>query len=148
MITTMHTLIAVRHAKAESAHLHTRDFDRPLAQQGIEDARHAAAELVRWYPKVTAIIASPALRTSMTAELIASAYGWNPDRVRYDERIYEATVSTLQDIVRELDSIDGAVILVGHNPGLLELCFELTSGATTRMSPGAVVIIPRNAAAK
>ena len=139
----MQTLIVVRHAKAESSHRYAHDFDRPLSTQGIEDARHAASELVREHPQITAIVASPARRTSMTAGIIAEAYGWDPNRVSMDQRIYDADVATLRDVVRELEDADGTIILVGHNPGVLELCYELTGGATTMMSPGAVVAIPR-----
>lgn len=144
----MQTLIVVRHAKAESAHLHTRDFDRPLAAQGIADARLLAADLRRWHPRITAIVASPALRTAMTAEIIARAYEWQPEQIEMDERIYEASADTLHDIVRELDSLGGTVILVGHNPGVLELCYDLTAGTALEMSPGAVVVIPRSTGTK
>jgi phosphohistidine phosphatase SixA len=45
--------------------------------------------------------------------------------------------------VRELDVLGGTVILVGHNPGVFELCYDLTGGSVVKMSPGAVVVIPR-----
>jgi phosphohistidine phosphatase len=141
----MQLLIVVRHAKAESAHLHAVDYDRPLAKQGIEDAERIAGDLVKRHPEVTAIVASPARRTARTAEIIASAYGWSAERIEWDERIYEASVDTLRDIVRELDTLDGIVVLVGHNPGVLELCYGLTNGTITKMSPGAVVEISRTA---
>ncbi|MBU3699330.1 MAG: hypothetical protein FGM33_04865 [Candidatus Kapabacteria bacterium] len=137
----MQTLIVVRHAKAESAHLHTVDYDRPLAKQGIEDARRVAEELAKRHPSLTAIVASPARRTAMTAEIIAAAYGWAADRIEWDERIYDASVDTLRDIVRELGALEGTVVLVGHNPGVLELCYGLTSGRVTAMSTSAVVEI-------
>lgn len=140
----MHTLIVVRHAKAESSHLHARDFDRPLTWQGADDARAAAARIMDAFPATPTIVASPAARTRSTAEIIAAAYGLDADVIRFDERIYDATLETLKGIVRELDSLDGNVILVGHNPGVLELCYELTNGAVLTMSTGAVVVIPRS----
>lgn len=139
----MHTLIVVRHAKASPADLHRSDFDRPLAAQGVEDAGLLAADLHRWHPRITAIVASPALRTAMTAEIIARSYGWRPEQIEMDERIYEASADALHDIVRELDGLGGTVILVGHNPGVLELCYDLTGGSVVKMPPGAVVVIPR-----
>ena len=138
----MDTLIIVRHAKAESAHLHPRDFDRPLTWQGADDARAAARDILARHPEVNRIVASPARRTATTAEIIAQAYGWDPARIVMDERIYEASLRTLKSIVSELRSADGTVILVGHNPGVLELCYTLTGGRITSMSTSAVVEIP------
>jgi phosphohistidine phosphatase len=138
----MQTLIVVRHAKAESSHLHERDFDRPLTWQGAEDAKAAAAKLVERSPRIPSIVASPSARTRATAEIIAMAYGLQAEVVRFDERIYDASLETLQRIVSELDALDGAVVLVGHNPGVLELCYVLTSGRVTSMSTSAVVEIP------
>ena len=138
----MQTLIVVRHAKAESSHLHERDFDRPLTWQGAEDAKAAAAKLVERSPQIPSIVASPSARTRATAEIIAMAYGLQAEVVRFDERIYDASLETLQRIVSELDALDGAVVLVGHNPGVLELCYVLTSGRVASMSTSAVVEIP------
>lgn len=138
----MQTLIVVRHAKAESSHLHERDFDRPLTWQGAEDAKAAAAKLVERSPQIPSIVASPSARTRATAEIIAMAYGLQAEVVRFDERIYDASLETLQRIVSELDALDGAVVLVGHNPGVLELSYVLTSGRVTSMSTSAVVEIP------
>jgi phosphohistidine phosphatase len=138
----MQTLIVVRHAKAESSHLHERDFDRPLTWQGAEDAKAAAAKLVERSPQIPSIVASPSARTRATAEIIAMAYGLQAEAIRFDERIYDASLETLQRIVSELDALDGAVLLVGHNPGVLELCYVLTSGRVTSMSTSAIVEIP------
>ncbi len=139
----MQTLIVVRHAKAESSHLHERDFDRPLTWQGAEDARAAGRALVARYPDVTCIVSSPARRTRTTAEIIAAEYGLLEEAVQQDVRIYEADLKALLRIVAELDVIDGTVILVGHNPGVLELCYTLTGGRITSMSTSAVVPIDR-----
>lgn len=142
----MKTLIVVRHAKAESSHLHEQDFDRPLTWQGAEDAKVAAAKLVERSPQLPSIIASPSARTRATAEIIAMAYGLDAEAVRYDERIYDASLETLQGIVSEYDALDGTVILVGHNPGVLELSYTLTHGRVTSMSTSAVVLIDRTSA--
>lgn len=137
----MRTLIVVRHAQAESAHLHPRDFDRPLTWQGADDARSAAAQLKKDYPEVAAIVASPARRTQTTAEIIAQAYGLESDAVELDPRLYEADVATLEAVVAELGQRDGVVVLVGHNPGVLELCYRRTNGRVTTMPTCAVVHI-------
>ncbi len=140
----MDTLIIVRHAKAESAHLHVRDFDRPLTWKGADDARSAAERISADYPEISCIVASPAQRTKTTAEIIAQRFGISSEAVRFDERIYEAELVTLLELVKELDTLPGNVVLVGHNPGVLELSYTLTNGRVTGMSTSAVVCIDRS----
>lgn len=140
----MDTLIIVRHAKAESAHLHTRDFDRPLTWQGADDARAAAERISAEYPQVACIVASPARRTQTTAEIIAQRFGISAEAIRFEERMYEAELVTLLEIVKELDALPGNVVLVGHNPGVLELSYVLTNGRVTSMPTSAVVCIDRS----
>jgi len=41
--------------------------------------------------------------------------------VRYDQRIYEATVKTLLDVIPEVEKKTEQIFLVGHNPSLEEL---------------------------
>jgi phosphohistidine phosphatase len=43
--------------------------------------------------------------------------------LRFDERIYEATVSELLEIISQLENDRKEVLLVGHNPGLEELLY-------------------------
>ncbi|MFM8771311.1 MAG: SixA phosphatase family protein [Candidatus Kapaibacterium sp.] len=140
----MDTLIIVRHAKAESAHLHVRDFDRPLTWQGADDARSAAVRISSDYPHIACIVASPARRTQITAEIIGQQFGITEEAIRFDERIYEAELVTLLEIVKELDAVPGNVVLVGHNPGVLELSYMLTNGHVTSMPTSAVVCIDRS----
>ncbi|SRR5258705_9453845 len=52
--------------------------------------------------------------------------------VRYDQRIYEATVKTLLDVIPEVEKKTEQIFLVGHNPGLEEL-LRLLSGAAQPM---------------
>jgi phosphohistidine phosphatase len=46
--------------------------------------------------------------------------------VSYDERIYEATVSQLLEVISQVDNDRQSVLLVGHNPGLEGLLTLLT----------------------
>jgi phosphohistidine phosphatase len=46
--------------------------------------------------------------------------------VRYDERIYEATVTQLLEVIAQVDNDRTSVMLVGHNPGIEELLTVLT----------------------
>ena len=120
----MKTLGIWRHAKSDWNDRSARDFDRPLNARGIKGAavmgRHIAAQPLYW----DRIIASPAVRVAQTIELGAQAASINP-QVRWDRRIYLASSATLIDLLREQDGDPATILMVGHNPGLEDLIFDL-----------------------
>ena len=100
------------------------DFDRPLNKRGLKGAaimgRHIASQPLSW----ERIIASPAVRVAQTIELGAQAAKINP-QVRWDRRIYLASSATLIDLLREQEGDPTTILMVGHNPGLEDLIFDL-----------------------
>ena len=113
-----------RHAKSDWHDPRARDFDRPLNERGRRGAaimgRHIRDHGVRW----DHVIASPAVRCAETVEIAAEAAG-RPLAVNWDRRIYLASSATLADLLREQDDQFGATLMVGHNPGLEDLIFDL-----------------------
>ena len=120
----MKTLGIWRHAKSDWNDRSARDFDRPLNKRGQKGAaimgRHISALPLYW----ERIIASPAVRVAQTIELGAQAAGINP-QVRWDRRIYLASSATLIDLLREQEGDPATILMVGHNPGLEDLIFDL-----------------------
>jgi phosphohistidine phosphatase len=49
--------------------------------------------------------------------------------VRYDDRIYDASLAILVEVISAISDDIQSVLLVGHNPGLEELLRLLTDGA-------------------
>ena len=113
-----------RHAKSDWHDPRARDFDRPLNPRGRKGAalmgRHVRDSGQRW----DRIIASPAIRCAETIEIACQAAG-QPVAVQWDRRIYLASSVTLIDLLREQKGDLGAVLMVGHNPGLEDLIFDL-----------------------
>ena len=113
-----------RHAKSDWQDQRARDFDRPLNARGREGAavmgRHVRDHGVRW----DRMISSPAIRCAETIEIACQAAG-RPVAVQWDRRIYLASSATLLDLLRALDDGAKAVLMVGHNPGLEDLIFDL-----------------------
>lgn len=117
-----------RHAKSDWQDPRARDFDRPLNERGREGAavmgRHIRDHGVRW----DRTLASPAVRCAETIEIACQAAG-RPVAVNWDRRIYLASSATLIDLLREQDGEHGesprAIMMVGHNPGLEDLIFDL-----------------------
>jgi phosphohistidine phosphatase len=77
------------------------------------------------------VIASPSRRTRETAELVVEEMGLDAERLRWDERVYEADVTTLLDVLAEAPGEARRILLVGHNPGLEDLVRHL-GGETAR----------------
>ena len=120
----MKTLGLFRHAKSDWHDPRARDFDRPLNPRGEKGAglvgRHIFDHDVKW----DKVIASPAVRVAETIELAAKATGC-PIAVNWDRRIYLASSATLLDLLREQKDDPGSVLMVGHNPGLEDVIFDL-----------------------
>ncbi len=70
------------------------------------------------------VISSPAIRCAETIELACQAAG-QPVAVNWDRRIYLASSATLLDLLREQEGDPAAILMVGHNPGLEDLIFDL-----------------------
>lgn len=121
----MLTLYLLRHAKSSWDTASQQDFERPLANRGRK-----ACALIGEFIKEKGIdfdlvLVSTAVRTRQTIELVKEQAKFRGE-VRYDERIYEATVSQLLEVIAQVDSDRASVLLVGHNPGVEELLTLLT----------------------
>lgn len=121
----MLTLFLLRHAKSSWDDASQPDFERPLSNRG----RNACALIGEFIEEkgidFDLVLVSTALRTRQTIELVKERAKFRGE-VRYDERIYEATVSQLLDVIAQVDSDRESVLLVGHNPGIEELLALLT----------------------
>ena len=112
------------HAKSDWQDPRARDFDRPLNKRGRKGAavmgQHVRDYGVNW----ERMIASPAIRCAETIEIAAEAAG-RPVAANWDRRIYLASGVTLADLLREQDGDPASILMVGHNPGLEDLIFDL-----------------------
>lgn len=113
-----------RHAKSDWHDARARDFDRPLNKRGRKGAelmgRHIAEHGIGW----ERMVASPAVRVAETIELGAKATGRTPP-VIWDRRIYLASSATLLDLIHEQEGDPASILMIGHNPGLEDLIFDL-----------------------
>jgi phosphohistidine phosphatase len=74
------------------------------------------------------IMSSPAVRAAQTIELASQGAGLPHGAafaINWDRRLYLASSATLIDVLRELPEDLGSVLMVGHNPGLEDLIFDL-----------------------
>jgi phosphohistidine phosphatase len=122
-------LTLLRHAHAEDRHPSGKDFDRRLDAQGLEEAQRSVARLVAQAGVPMLIVASPAQRTRHTAELLRHAAQLPVEALQFDGRLYNASPVDLQAVLRAIDPAITHLVLVGHNPGISELCRLLMGAA-------------------
>jgi len=121
----MRTLYLLRHAKSSWKDANLADFDRPLSGRGRRAAETVGLFLKDKEITLDLVVSSPAVRARQTIEIVLRSAKQRPE-LRFDERIYEATVGRLLEIVSQLENEHKAVLLVGHNPGMQELLALLT----------------------
>lgn len=118
------TLTLFRHAKSSWDDAIPRDFDRPLNKRGEK----AAVTMGLWVKRNSLtfdhVVASPAVRVIETIDhfVKGSAQRMDPN---WDRRIYLASSATLMDVLRDHADEHKNLLMVGHNPGLEDLVFDL-----------------------
>ncbi|HVT68086.1 MAG TPA: histidine phosphatase family protein [Trebonia sp.] len=130
-------LILLRHAKSDYPR-DAADHERPLARRGRRDAPAVGRWLGESGSVPDAVVCSTARRARETWELaaagLAAATGGASPPVRYEPRVYEATVIGLLMLVREFDPAWRTALVVGHNPGLAELTVGLCDASSEQPS--------------
>lgn len=120
----MHTLVLLRHAKAEPDMGGGSDRERRLIAQGRQAAEAAAARLSRGVgPLLQLALVSSAARTRETWECVQAALPALPARTL--DALYMASAEQIWDAAA--GSGAEACLVVGHNPGLHELVRLLLS---------------------
>ena len=136
-----HTLVLLRHGKSDWSGGEA-DRDRPLGLRGERQAPEAGRWLASHLHHLDLAVVSPARRALRTWELVAAELD-GPPQLRVDERVYAATDRELLEVVRGLPEDVGAAVLVGHNPGLVELVALLTGEWLEMPTSGlAVLAVP------
>ena len=121
----MRTLYLLRHAKSSWKDLTQPDFDRPLKDRGRKAAKRIGKYLAAEKLNEPLVVCSPAVRTRETAEIVLK-HAHVALEVRFEERIYEASLRDLVHVVSEIPDDKQVAIMIGHNPGFEELLAYLT----------------------
>ena len=132
----MHTLLLLRHAKADNS-MPVSDHKRPLSNKGIEDAPIMAKRLAESLYKPDMMISSTALRSMVTAEVFSQVL---EVELILNNELYNAYEKTVLDLVRGMDEDIKDLMLVGHNP-TWEILLEDFTGESIQMKPCSLVQI-------
>ena len=139
----MKSIIIIRHADASYDTNIPSDFDRPLTNQGLLDAKAMGKALADKKPNINLVLSSPANRAITTARIIA-------EQIKYDKiieenkRIYNASYREKLDIISKLNNEINSIIVCGHNPELHMLTEQLSNQNFNQFPPCAIAKITLN----
>ncbi|MEE8622537.1 MAG: histidine phosphatase family protein [Alphaproteobacteria bacterium] len=126
----MKVLYLLRHAKSSGQRPGSKDYDRPLTDEGRDGASKLGRRMRSRGFIPERILCSGALRARETLDLIAAGLGKDiPAEI--DRRLYAANAEQLLRRLQKLDETIGSVLVIGHNPTLQSLAADL-AGAGKR----------------
>jgi phosphohistidine phosphatase len=125
-VSSIKTLILVRHAKSSWDDVALPDKDRPLNDRGKRDAPKMGKRLAKRGANVDLILSSPARRAIKTAKDFADKLDYELKDISVDTRLYPGAVNDLLKIIHNLGKKLNRVMLVGHHPALSQLAHRLS----------------------
>ncbi|MBE0489680.1 MAG: CHAD domain-containing protein [Halomonas sp.] len=134
----MRHLFLMRHAKAKQGSGDMADHDRPLRKRGRREAAAMALPLQQWQALEGEVHVSGAMRTRETLDEIAAQLPELSliERAFVDEALYTFDGQVLLAWLKALPDETERVLVIGHNPALLELAHWLCIEAPTSLPPG------------
>jgi phosphohistidine phosphatase len=117
----MKQLTILRHAKSSWDLPEMEDIYRPLNARGVKNAYAIGDELaIRGvFPDV--VITSPAVRAMNTAIIISRKLDFPLERIESNQRLYEASVADILDVIASVEDSISHLMVVAHNPTLTML---------------------------
>ncbi|MCA1755994.1 MAG: histidine phosphatase family protein [Bacteroidales bacterium] len=135
------TIVLIRHGKAVPVDTFKKDIDRVLAERGVYDGYKIGYKLVEEKIIPDRILTSPAARASHTALILARAMRVGSGITNVLDNLYHCTTDSIMSEIAPLPDETQTVFLVGHNPGITDMAYLLSGGATTFLPTTGTAII-------
>ncbi|NVJ52928.1 MAG: histidine phosphatase family protein [Campylobacteraceae bacterium] len=120
----MKTLYIMRHGEKDTTNPNVDDYDIQVTPKGLKDVENVSKKLKKENVLPDLLVASPAVRTKQTAQIIAKELGYEKS-IMYNEVLFQAFVNeVIESITYTFDDID-TLMIVGHNPSLTALGVNL-----------------------
>lgn len=126
----MRRLHLLRHAKSSWDDPDLPDHDRPLTARGRKAASRLAARLDRHGIAPDLVLCSTATRAAETLQRLEGALGGAPTLV--EDGLYHASATGLLERLSSVPDDVDELLVVGHNPGLADLCLLLARPGVLR----------------
>ncbi|MFL2822695.1 MAG: SixA phosphatase family protein [Paracoccaceae bacterium] len=125
----MKQITIIRHGDSSFVKNNDRDWFRPLSQEGKKECIELAEYLSQNKMLPEKIICSDAKRTIHTSNIILEKTGWDSKLLYLDNNLYQANLEFLYELIsKQSDSIE-KIMLIGHNPGISNLCSKLNNSS-------------------
>jgi phosphohistidine phosphatase len=118
-------LLVLRHAKSAWNTDAPTDLDRPLAKRGKKAARRVGLWLRDQGFVPDRVLSSPAVRAQQTVMRVRESIPVENHQVLWEPKIYDAQHQALLQVLKDLSSGARTIMLVGHNPALVDLLHYL-----------------------
>ena len=133
------TITLIRHAKSSWNNPSLSDFDRPLNKRGEGDAPRVGEVLQEAGVLFDKVLCSDARRARQTLSLLKQKLDIDEAIIEYRQNMYGASSHHLQCCVAEQPDAISSIALIGHNPGMEELVYDLAEEPVGHMSTCNVV---------
>ena len=118
-------LLLVRHAKSSWSNPSLTDFDRPLNKRGASNAPLMGQRIRDYGLHLDTIITSTAERTKETSKLIAKEIKYELQDIDLESDLYHASREVFINILSRQQNKN--IAMVGHNPGIQDFSYWLSS---------------------
>ncbi len=119
------TLMLMRHAKSSWDAPVKNDAQRMLSKRGRRDAPRMGDWMANNGLIPDLVLCSPAVRARQTAEAVLERLDLPASSIHFDKRIYAANIDALLKVLAGCPQTERCVLMIGHNPGLDDLCLFL-----------------------
>ena len=132
-------LLLVRHAKSSWSNPSLTDFDRPLNKRGASNAPLMGQRIRDYGLHLDAIITSTAERAQETSKLIAKEMAYEIEDIDLESDLYHASREVFINILSKQQNRN--IAMVGHNPGIQDFSYWLSSEPTVNFPTCGVIHI-------
>ena len=114
----MKQIYLLRHAQSEWKSFNQKDFDRPLARKGIEEANKISHYCKSHSILVDKILCSTAERTKQTFDICSDGLNHPITKAVYTDKLYFAGPDEIVKLIQSLSESIFSVFIIGHNPSM------------------------------
>jgi phosphohistidine phosphatase len=136
----MKTLLLMRHGKSSWKDDNLADFDRPLKKRGKRDVAKMAEMMKQERLIPDYVLASPAVRSRETVEVLAKELDLDDDMIEYVEEFYQAEIEDYLGALSDVTDSFRKVLIVAHNP-TLEALLQTIAGEIEPLTTSAIACI-------
>jgi phosphohistidine phosphatase len=129
----MKNLLLMRHAHTEK--FAKTDIQRKLTEQGRAEAKVFGQKLNTHGVDWNLVFCSPAERAQETAQLMAHNIEFPENLIVTEPMLYHAGAMEIVSFIQNLDDDLESVIIIGHNPVMLEIINLLGKERTGQLKP-------------